>query len=237
MGFNRDRRAVGLAGPITRRNDDAPICRGLRPAHYAGSATAIQYPSGKGRVRAASRWPCLAPGASPSLAARPRQPVKPRAPKSMTESHASALGAVPVSPPPLSLTSLADAFLLAAEPPEHLPCQGTCSPRGARRRTKMQTETIQHSGSHRHGGDGMLITSIERHAGSGMWHGTAVHEGRGLMWYYRPRSWLRVQQQDERNPNCWMNVEPPAGARQVVTHAIRTAKASGMRPQAAGGPS
>lgn len=28
---------------------DAPIYRGSRPAHYAGSATAIKHPSGEGR--------------------------------------------------------------------------------------------------------------------------------------------------------------------------------------------
>ncbi|TYL91327.1 hypothetical protein FXB40_28925 [Bradyrhizobium rifense] len=77
----------------------------------------------------------------------------------------------------------------------------------------------------RRDGDSMNITSIERHAGSGMWHGTAVHEGRSLMWYYRPRSWLHVHEQDERNPKCWMNVDPPPGARHLVVHAVRAAKA------------
>ncbi|MEY9590576.1 hypothetical protein ABIA06_002867 [Bradyrhizobium yuanmingense] len=83
----------------------------------------------------------------------------------------------------------------------------------------------------------MLITSIERHTGSGMWHGTAIHEGKRLMWYFRPRSWLHVHEQDKRNPDCWMNVEPPVGARQVVMRAVRTAKTAGARLQAAVGPS
>jgi len=72
----------------------------------------------------------------------------------------------------------------------------------------------------------MNITSIERHAGSGMWHGTATHAGKNCMWYFRPRSWLHVHEQDERNPRCWMNVEPPDNARQIVLKAVRTAKAA-----------
>jgi hypothetical protein len=32
--------------------------------------------------------------------------------------------------------------------------------------------------------------------------------------------------QDEMNLRCFMNIDPPAGARQVVLKAIRTAKAS-----------
>lgn len=88
----------------------------------------------------------------------------------------------------------------------------------------MQAAAIQESGTQWHGGSSMLITSIQRDAESGMWHGTAVHEGKRLMWYYRPRSWLHVHEQDERNPHCWMVVDPPAGARQLVTRAVRTAK-------------
>ena len=43
----------------------------------------------------------------------------------------------------------------------------------------------------------MQITSIERHAGSGMWHGTAIVGGKNHTWFYRPRSFLRMAEQDE----------------------------------------
>jgi hypothetical protein len=75
----------------------------------------------------------------------------------------------------------------------------------------------------RRDGDSMNITSIEMHAGSGMWHGTATHAGKHLLWYFRPRSWLHVQEQDDINPRCWMNVDAPQGMRQIILKAIRTA--------------
>jgi hypothetical protein len=72
----------------------------------------------------------------------------------------------------------------------------------------------------------MQITSIERHAGSGQWLGTAHDGAKNYLWYYQPRSFLHMQEQDERNPRCWMNVEPPDGARQIVLKAVRAAKAA-----------
>jgi hypothetical protein len=72
----------------------------------------------------------------------------------------------------------------------------------------------------------MQITSIERHAGSGMWHGTAIVGGKNHTWFYRPRSFLRMAEQDEINPRCFMNIEPPDGARQIVLRAVRMAKAA-----------
>jgi hypothetical protein len=72
----------------------------------------------------------------------------------------------------------------------------------------------------------MKITHIEKHVGSGMWHGTAVVSGKNHTWYFRPRSFLHMAVQDEINLRYFMNIDPPAGARQVVLKAIRTAKAS-----------
>jgi hypothetical protein len=63
-----------------------------------------------------------------------------------------------------------------------------------------------------------------------MWHGTATRAGKNYLWYFRPRSWLHVQEQDERNPRCWMNVEPPDGGRQIVLRAVRTAKNRSVSP-------
>jgi hypothetical protein len=70
----------------------------------------------------------------------------------------------------------------------------------------------------------MQITSIEKDAGSGMWHGTATRAGKNCLWYYRPRSWLRVQEQDEINPRSWMNFDPQNSDWQSVLNAVRVAK-------------
>ena len=72
----------------------------------------------------------------------------------------------------------------------------------------------------------MKITKIEKHTGSRMWHGTATIGARNYMFYFRPRSFLHMTEQDEINPRCWMNVEPPEGARQIVLKAVRVAKAA-----------
>jgi hypothetical protein len=69
-----------------------------------------------------------------------------------------------------------------------------------------------------------MITGIDKphpRPAAPAWSGTAVQDGRNLKWYYWPRHWLHVQEQDERNPRCWMNAEPSAGARRAVQKAIR----------------
>jgi hypothetical protein len=70
----------------------------------------------------------------------------------------------------------------------------------------------------------MQITNIEKHAGSGMWHGSANDGDKNYLWYYRPRSSFRMQEQDEINPRCWMNVDPPEGAKRAVLKAVRGAR-------------
>jgi hypothetical protein len=72
----------------------------------------------------------------------------------------------------------------------------------------------------------MKITKIEKHTGSGIWHGTAIVGGKNHTWFYQPRSFLHMAVQDEINPRCFMNLEPPDGARQVVLKAVRIAKAA-----------
>lgn len=68
------------------------------------------------------------------------------------------------------------------------------------------------------------ITRIERHAASGMWHGMATGAAKNYEWFYQPRSFLHMREQDDINPRCWMNVEPPTSAKPAVLRAIRTAK-------------
>jgi hypothetical protein len=72
----------------------------------------------------------------------------------------------------------------------------------------------------------MQITSIEKHAGSDIWHGVATEDADHYQWFWDEDSPLplKMRQQDQRNPRCWMNVDPPAGARQIVLRAIREAR-------------
>jgi len=70
----------------------------------------------------------------------------------------------------------------------------------------------------------MQITSIE-HSGSG-WNGAASDDGKNYLWYYWSRRSLHFQEQDEINPRCWMNVDPPEGAKKAVLKAVRLARKS-----------
>ncbi|RTE92463.1 hypothetical protein D6B98_13110 [Bradyrhizobium sp. LVM 105] len=90
----------------------------------------------------------------------------------------------------------------------------------------MHLAAIGHPVIRRNDVHSMKITSVEKHVGSGQWFGEAAHEGKRYKWYYQPRRWLHVHEQDERNPYCWMVVEPPQGARETVLKAIRAAKAA-----------
>jgi hypothetical protein len=71
----------------------------------------------------------------------------------------------------------------------------------------------------------MKITSIAKpDPGANIWSGKAKIGNRNLEWFYWPRHWLHVREQDEINPRCWMNVDPPAGARPAVLKAVRLAR-------------
>jgi hypothetical protein len=70
------------------------------------------------------------------------------------------------------------------------------------------------------------ITSVvEPHPGADMWSGTAKIGHRNLQWFHC-RQWLHVQEQDQINLRCWMNIEPEDGWRDHVRRAIRRAKRS-----------
>jgi hypothetical protein len=68
----------------------------------------------------------------------------------------------------------------------------------------------------------MKITSI--HQGSAMWHGTATADGKKFKWYYRPRSLFDMTEEEGSIPNCWINIDPPAGAKEAVLKAVREAR-------------
>jgi hypothetical protein len=73
----------------------------------------------------------------------------------------------------------------------------------------------------------MKITSIEKpDPGATIWSGRAKIERRNVLWFYWPRNWLHVQEQDGRNPRSWMNIETPEGFHEEVLKAIRRAKRS-----------
>src|ERR1700691_1492676 len=76
----------------------------------------------------------------------------------------------------------------------------------------------------RAGAKGMKITRVEKPLpppAAAIWHGTSIDGSRNLQWFYWPRHWLHVREQDEINPRCWMNVDPPPGAKRAVLKAIR----------------
>jgi hypothetical protein len=69
------------------------------------------------------------------------------------------------------------------------------------------------------------ITSIEKpDLGATVWSGKAKIGTRNLEWFYWPRNWLHVREQDERNPRCFMNIETPEGLREEILRAVRRSK-------------
>src|SRR5229473_8579641 len=61
------------------------------------------------------------------------------------------------------------------------------------------------------------ITSIEKpDRGANIWSGKANDGERNFLWFYWPRNWMHVQEQDDRNRRCWMNIDPPAGALEEI---------------------
>jgi hypothetical protein len=73
--------------------------------------------------------------------------------------------------------------------------------------------------------DADIIASIEE-SESGVWRGTAELGSRNLVWRYEARSgWLKILEQDTRNPQCWRFIVPPRATQKqvcwVVARAIR----------------
>ncbi|HYS88230.1 MAG TPA: hypothetical protein VEN78_25005 [Bradyrhizobium sp.] len=63
-------------------------------------------------------------------------------------------------------------------------------------------------------------TSIEKHEGAGMWHGTASAGDKKYQWYYRPRTLFHVTEAEPSIPGCWMNVKAFRKTVQMRTDAL-----------------
>jgi hypothetical protein len=73
----------------------------------------------------------------------------------------------------------------------------------------------------------MKITSINKPMKRcTMWWGTAIEGEKNYEWFYTPRSRLCVREEEPRIPGCFMNIEPPHGARRKIVKTVRTAKAA-----------
>jgi hypothetical protein len=71
------------------------------------------------------------------------------------------------------------------------------------------------------------ITSINKpEKRSVVWWGMASNGDKNYQWFYWPRKWLHLHEQDEENPRSWSNVDPPPNAKRAVLKAIRAAKVS-----------
>ena len=51
----------------------------------------------------------------------------------------------------------------------------------------------------------LTVTTIKL---DGIWHGTASGEAKRYLWYYEPRGFLHLMEQDDINPRAWMYVSP-----------------------------
>jgi hypothetical protein len=68
----------------------------------------------------------------------------------------------------------------------------------------------------------MQITSVEKPLPRcTLWSGTASDGKNRYEWFYEPRRWLHMRQQDPQMPRCWMYVDPPIAVRRLVVKAIR----------------
>jgi hypothetical protein len=58
-----------------------------------------------------------------------------------------------------------------------------------------------------------------------MWWGTAIDGNKNYEGFYEPRARLRVRKEEPRISGCFMNIDPPRGARRKIVKAVRTANA------------
>jgi hypothetical protein len=59
-----------------------------------------------------------------------------------------------------------------------------------------------------------------------VWSGTATDGDKNYEWFYWPRFFVHIREQDETNPRCWMNIEPSDGAKRIIRSAVRAAKSA-----------
>jgi hypothetical protein len=70
--------------------------------------------------------------------------------------------------------------------------------------------------------DVMQVTGIETM--DQVASGYAVAGARKLEWFYRPGGFFRVREEQRDIPGCWMNIDPPVGAKRAVLAALRAAR-------------
>jgi hypothetical protein len=63
-----------------------------------------------------------------------------------------------------------------------------------------------------------------------MWWGTAIEGLKNYEWFYNPRSRFCVREEEPGITGCFMNIEPPQGARRKIVNAVRAAKARNSAP-------
>jgi len=57
-----------------------------------------------------------------------------------------------------------------------------------------------------------------------MWWGTAIYGDGNYEWFYEPRRRLRMRKEELQIPRCFMNIDPPAGAKRAILQAVRAAR-------------
>jgi hypothetical protein len=63
----------------------------------------------------------------------------------------------------------------------------------------------------------MQITSISKPMKRcTMWWGTASYDDGNYEWFYEPRRGLCMRKKEVRIRDCFMNIQPPEGARRTI---------------------
>jgi len=71
----------------------------------------------------------------------------------------------------------------------------------------------------------MKITSINKPMKRCiMWWGTAIEGDKNYEWFYQPRSRFMIRKEEPGISGCFMNIDPPHGARRKIVKAVRAAK-------------
>jgi hypothetical protein len=68
----------------------------------------------------------------------------------------------------------------------------------------------------------MKVTSINKlMKRCAQWWGTASSGDEKYEWFYEPRSYVQMRKEEPQIPGCFMNIDPPAGAKEAILKAVR----------------